>query len=190
MPEPNSVGCIGHTIPLKGGRYFDLTAPTVENIDIWDIARGLGNTCRFAGQCKFYSVAEHSYVCYQIARLVEPTDTRLHYHAAMHDAAEAYVGDVPKPLKLLLPRYSEIEATIEAVIRKKYGLSDQYDERVKFIDLCALKTEQLQLFPHEKRQWSGLKDYPAFDIEIEHWNPGKATRAFWALAKAAYEETL
>src|SRR5258708_39476115 len=88
---------VGPTIMLHSGAWFDFCAPASSCFNIEDIAHGLANICRYAGQCKrFYSVAEHSILVSQTAKGFE-------YEALLHDAAEAFVGDISRPLKQMLP---------------------------------------------------------------------------------------
>lgn len=86
------------------GIEFDLLNPNPNDIDIEDIAHELSMLCRFNGHCKeFYSVAEHSvYVSYEI-------DEEFALIGLLHDAAEAYLGDVPTPLKKLLPEFKRAD---------------------------------------------------------------------------------
>lgn len=84
------------------GRHLDLTGSTAADIDPLDLARGLARACRFAGQCDaFYSVAQHSVLA---SFHVPPQDA---LHALLHDAAEAYLGDLTGPLKRLLVSYHQ-----------------------------------------------------------------------------------
>ena len=89
---------------LQSGAWFDFLDPESSDFAIEDIAAGLSNICRYAGQCSgFYSVAEHSLLVSEVA-----FDHA--YAALMHDAAEAFIGDVTRPLKQLLPDFKRIEA--------------------------------------------------------------------------------
>lgn len=108
--------------PTKGniktyrGHYFNFINPNPEQIDIIDIANSLSKECHFGNQLKnFYSVAQHSLWVCDIA----PDDLKI--IALLHDASEAYTGDIVKPLKLLIPRFKEIEDTITKAIFKKFG---------------------------------------------------------------------
>lgn len=124
-------------IITHSGLHFSFTDLTSDNIRINDIATGLSNICRFAGQLsEFYSVAQHSVLCSQ---LVSP---ELAFEALMHDAAEAYMGDVTAPLKALLPDYRQIEKRVEHMIRKAHGLPEQHSKAVKHADLVMLATER------------------------------------------------
>jgi 5'-deoxynucleotidase YfbR-like HD superfamily hydrolase len=88
---------VGPTIMLRSGAWFDFCAPASSDFTIDDIAHGLANICRYSGQCSsFYSVAEHSI-------LVSETAKGFEFEALLHDAAEAFLGDITRPLKQMLP---------------------------------------------------------------------------------------
>lgn len=142
----------GPTILLQSGHYFDLLDAANSRFTLGDIAHGLAQTCRFAGQCRrFYSVAEHSWH----ASFLVPDVLRL--AALMHDAAEAFIGDVTRPLKSLLPEYRAIEKRIEAVIAARFGLGDLCNHpEVKRADLALLAAEQAALMPAHADSWACL----------------------------------
>ena len=118
------------------GIEFDIMNPTPEMIDIEDIAHSLSNQCRWGGHTPFFhSVAEHCLLCAEMA----PAPFRL--EALMHDASEAYILDVPTPLKALLGNYKEIEDKIMSVIAKKYGFNWPLSKTVKEIDKQILNIE-------------------------------------------------
>ena len=111
-------------IMLAGGTLFDLADPAASEFTIGDIAHALGRVCRFAGHTnRFYSVAEH---CVHVARLVPLSLMR---PALLHDASEAFIGDVTRPLKAMLPDYREIEARVEDAISDRL-LADHAPEDV------------------------------------------------------------
>lgn len=116
------VGVVGATIITRRGHYFDFLDPKPDTIEIEDIAWGLANTCRFGGQSlEFYSVAQHSVMA---SFFIAPEGQRaadLRREALMHDAAEAYIGDIPKPLKQLLPDYKVVEERVETAIARKFA---------------------------------------------------------------------
>jgi hypothetical protein len=94
----------GIPMQLLSGKAFYVTDPKPEDIDILDIAHSLSMQCRYNGHTKgFYSVAEHSVL---VANLVPP---RLRLQALLHDASEAYVGDVIRPIKRLLKNRPQID---------------------------------------------------------------------------------
>lgn len=125
-------------IRLISGKLFNLLRPDPALITPEVIAAALSKQCRFAGHTKRpYSVAEHcvrgSYLC------GAPLDFLL------HDASEAFVVDVPTPLKRLLDGYREIEEAIQRVIEQKFGVSIVDNLAVHHIDRVMLATEQRDL---------------------------------------------
>jgi 5'-deoxynucleotidase YfbR-like HD superfamily hydrolase len=158
MTTPETVRrIVGPTILLYSGRYFDFDDPEGSLFDIGDIARGLSHICRFGGQCpRFYSVAEHSvYVSMVVAA----------EHALaglMHDAAEAFVGDMPKPLKVMCPDYVAIEKRIERAVLDRFGISMPLDPSIKEADIRMLATEQSQLMAN-RDDWDYTRGRPVVD---------------------------
>jgi 5'-deoxynucleotidase YfbR-like HD superfamily hydrolase len=108
----------------SGGRLHPLD-PLAEEISIEDIAHGLANTCRYGGQCRFYySVGTHS--LYVSRELSAEFGVETQLYGLFHDAAEAYVTDVPRPVKGELDGYDDIESQLlEAV----WGRSDSTGRR-------------------------------------------------------------
>lgn len=153
----------GPTIKLYSGSYFDLEDPESSDFDIGDIAHALSLICRYTGHCKwFYSVAQHSVL---VSRVVPPEHA---FAGLMHDAAEAFIGDVAKPLKILLPDYRRIEERIEAAVFARYGLPATLPPCVKEADRILLLTEQRDLMRAEGQQWS---DTEGCDPLPERINP-------------------
>ena len=123
----------GRLIRTYNGHYFDVFDPNPENIEITDIAHSLSLLCRFAGHIKsFYSVAEHSI---WVAEKVSKTHA---LQALLHDASEAYLIDLPKPIKDEIPQYLEIEDKLMKIIGKKFGFDYPLSEEVKLYDREAL----------------------------------------------------
>jgi hypothetical protein len=91
------------------GRGFDVFDPDPADVRLADIAAGLAHTCRFGGHPRrFYSVAEHSlHVSDDL-----PADPRLRLLGLLHDAGEAYVGDVPRPVKRRVEGFEHIESAV------------------------------------------------------------------------------
>lgn len=149
------------------GKRINLRDPDPEQIIIEDIATGLGNTCRFGGQIKhWFSVAEH---CIKVAGMVPPEHRLI---ALLHDAAEAYLCDIPTPLKRELGgAYTEIEDRVALAIGCKFGLGDtlvHLPECVMTADRAVLMAERdaLQANP---QVWSPAYEmslrYPSFRID-------------------------
>lgn len=120
-------------IQTFSGKHFYFLEPTAEDVDVEDIAQALSKQCRFAGHInKFYSVAEHSlYVSYLAKNPLE---------GLLHDASEAYLVDMPSPIKAELPEYRKVEEGIMGVVAKKWGFewpmsADTHDcDRVMLIE--------------------------------------------------------
>jgi hypothetical protein len=126
----------------RRGHQVSFVNPTVDDIDIDDIAWSLSMQCRYAGHTtRFYSVAEHS--C-RVARAVLPENKLA---ALLHDATEAYVTDIPRGLKNLLPAFRRMEATFAEVIRQKFNLPFLTPPEVLECDLRILLNEKGQVFP-------------------------------------------
>jgi len=132
------------------GKKFYILNPRQEDIDIEDIAHALSMLCRFVGHCKqFYSVAEHSVrlsllqVVYQHIRHSRVVLTQTRLIALLHDAAEAYLGDVSSPLKLVLPKYQSYESRLQSLIFKNFlGYSPLEEIRyIKMAERMLLATE-------------------------------------------------
>jgi uncharacterized protein len=140
-------------IRTRSGIKFDYVNPTVDMIISSDIALGLSNTCRFAGQCSsFYSVAQHSVL---VSELVEP---QFAVCALLHDASEAYMTDIPRPLKKLLPDYKLIEDKVMSVISEKFKFDWPMPEEVKVADNLALAMEAYSFMPRGREDEYGFID--------------------------------
>jgi 5'-deoxynucleotidase YfbR-like HD superfamily hydrolase len=157
---------------FSGNRFYPLE-PRIDHVAIEDIAHGLAYQCRFNGQThEFYSVAQHSLM---VASLV-PTDLRL--AALLHDAAEAYLGDMVKPLKVLLPAFAAIEEQVSAIIAAAFGVDFSDYGPIKRADLIALATEKRDLMPHSAERWAYLDDVRPLPEPIVTMSPGLAKQEF------------
>ena len=108
----------------------------------FEIAGALSKLCRYTGHCnQFYSVAQHSVL---VAQLVPP---QFKLEALLHDASEAYLGDIASPLKQLLPEYKAIEARVQGAIREHFFLPKEESPEVKAADMQALEIERYCLMP-------------------------------------------
>lgn len=161
-------------IQTLSGKHIDFLNINPEQIAIEDIATALSNCCRFAGHLpEFYSVAQHSVLT---SLLVSP---EFALEALLHDAQEAYVCDIPSPLKMLLPDYQQIENYVESVIRKKFGLPEAMSAPVKYADLIMLATERQELDIHDGSEWPVLAGIPVSDLfTINPLRPGQAYGLF------------
>jgi len=128
------------------GKEFDPANPSAEGICVEDIAASLSKVCRFSGQLKeFYSVAQHSLLCYFIAKDLVPDNIRLQILCLLHDASEAYISDIPSPFKALLkPLISDLENNIQDTIFKTlidYVPNEADHKAMKHIDNLAFDLE-------------------------------------------------
>lgn len=161
----------GPQIRLRSGAWFDLLDPAASDFTIDDIAHGLAHTCRYAGQADgFYSVAEHSILVSEIALGHE-------YAALLHDAAEAFIGDVTRPLKQLLPEYKRLEKSIEEAIFARFDVDGVHPD-VKKADLEVLAAEQAQLMPEGTDAWASEAGISPAPIRVERMPPEEAKLRF------------
>jgi uncharacterized protein len=123
------------------GAWFYPNDPQPDEITVLDIAHALSHQCRYNGHCpEFYSVAQHAVICSTVARELGLDET-VQFEALMHDAAEAYVSDLPRPVKMLLPEYYALEQRVQAGIAAKYGFVAVMSGEVREIDNRVLHTE-------------------------------------------------
>lgn len=136
------------------GRRFDVLEPTLDSIHLADIAHSLSMQCRFTGHTTaYFSVGEHSIVAAVMA-LELGFDAEVQLACLLHDASEAYLTDLSRPVKRHSPvgaAYRPIEAKIQRLINTKYGLEpDAHDDpRVVEIDARMLATEYRQLMQQD-----------------------------------------
>ncbi len=125
----------GYWMEVYSGIKFYPFDPHEDEINIIDIAHALSNICRFSGHTKsFYSVAQH---CIHVSELCK--DNKL--EGLLHDSSEAYLSDVPRPVKLLLPQYKECELNLLEKIFRKYNLKFPIPKEVKIFDNVMLERE-------------------------------------------------
>jgi hypothetical protein len=153
------------------GQAFFPADPRPEEICIEDIAHALSLLCRYGGHCdRFYSVAEHSY---WVSYMVPPEHA---LKALMHDAPEGYLVDVPRPAKVLLGDYRELEGRIWYAICAAFNLSPVMPDEVHEADNAILFSERDQNMAPPPYAWK-LPD-PGYRIKVKQWGPAKAERMF------------
>lgn len=164
----------GDWMQTYSGKQFWPLDPDPDAIDIVDIAHALSNACRYAGHVRrFYSVAEHSVL---MAMMVSSANRKW---ALLHDASEAYLVDVPRPVKPFLPGYYEVEAKVMAAVCARFDLPLSMPEEVKDIDNRILVDEREQLMAPSNADWN-LRG-PAVGVICEGWSPVEAEHAFLAM---------
>ena len=163
-------------IQTFSGRTFYPCDPRPEDLDIADIAGALARQCRFAGHClRFYSVAEHCcHVCDQA-----PLDHKL--SALMHDASEAYLVDIPRPIKPQLANYLALEDRLMKVIAARYGFAWPMPAEVEKLDRAMLTDERAQNMArtqHSDEMWGSI--FAPLGVRLQFWTPEVAQFEFVA----------
>lgn len=164
-------------IVTYSGRVFDLADPKPEMVSIIDIAYALSNICRYAGHTKyFYSVAEHSVRMAVCKEFGGAAMDRL-----LHDAAEAYIGDVTSPMKKLIPEFKEIERRImDAIIAALDWQPRPSQVPVKEADNIMLATEVRDLMQGAAKEWDCCRAYKPLAGKIIPWSRHRARWTFIA----------
>lgn len=184
-PVIDTFGCIKNTIKVSAGHYVDLASPDPETIDIKSIAAALSKTCRFGGHCpKYYTVAEHCFHAVGLAAQDQLGGDVLRA-ILLHDATEAYVGDVVKPLKAMLPEYQIIESNIEQAVATRFNVDFiRHNDLIKRYDRLMLKAEKIQMWPDDREEWFGFAGLPTRVVNFQYWHPEMAEEQFLKLAAA------
>lgn len=168
------------------GRGFWPMDPRLEEVDINDIAHALSNVCRFGGHmAEFYSVAQHSVIVSDLL----PRNLAL--QGLLHDAPEAYIGDMIQPLKYCMPQFKDIENRVWAVIATRYGLPENMDDQVHVADKRAIVTEARDLL-HIHVDWLDREPYCSFApvcMKIDPLPPGQAKALFLQRFHSLFKET-
>lgn len=176
-----------NTMTTFTGKRFDPIRITPDDICLEDIAHALSLSCRGGGHLKyFYSVAQHSLNCAAEAR-ARGWSERLQLACLLHDASEAYLSDVIRPIKGRLTNYLEIEAAVMEKILEKFGLSgltEEENKKWKQIDDEILYYELIRLLPDgQDLPAPRLSAQP--DIAERDWRKVKAEFMAAACALAA-----
>ena len=161
------------------GKQFFPFNPDKESIDIEDIAHALSNICRYTGHSKyFYSVAEHSVY---VSRLL---NKKYSLAGLLHDAAEAYLSDVARPIKPYLKLFNETEDKLLDIIFQKFSL-DNIKEVWNNINYCDLQILALErnILMESKHDWQ-IDNVELPTIEIKCLQPQEARLFF----KKEYEK--
>lgn len=158
------------------GRKFYPLAPNADDIDIVDIAHSLSLQCRYTGHCKqFYSVAEHSvHVAMAASR-----DNRL--WALLHDASEAYLTDVPRPIKPAMTEYKAMEGRVMFEVCRKFKLPRVMPQEVKDLDARILHDEMRQIMGPPPEPWQDMHPSGLIGIKLPCWPPAYAKYKFLEL---------
>lgn len=152
-------------ITTATGKRFYFMEPFESIVDIGDVAHALSNICRFGGHChQFYSVAQHSILCFRIA------SDEFKYEALMHDSSETYLGDIPSPLKWCLKEgtvWPQIQCSVEQCVATTFGFPYPMSGQVHHIDYVAVAAEALVLLPTDLADWN----VQGYAEEAKMWVP-------------------
>lgn len=159
------------------GRQFWPLDPRPEDVCIGDIATARAHQGRYNGHSRhFYSVAQHSAL---MARwFMARGDLPMARWALLHDAAEAYLGDVIRPIKPFLPGFAAIEAKVETVVWPVFGLGAELPSAVKDADRKIVVDEMIALFPREALRHHGIDQRAPLGVEVRALLPWKAHDVF------------
>lgn len=149
-------------INLYSGGKIDLLNPKPEDIRIEDIAKGLGYKAHFSGLTPFYfSIASHSLLVCDLVPREYHTNAKLMMYILLHDASEAYIGDMVKPLKDHMPEFRKVEKRMQAVVYEAFGIKEDYHTFMKEYDIRAFYLELEQFYKdesHELDKYAGTPD--------------------------------
>ena len=158
---------------FSGWRFFVLN-PEPQDVFLMDLAHALSLICRFTGHTRrFYSVAQHSV----LASFHVPPVYAL--EALLHDASEAYLCDVSRPVKPYLHNYREIESNLMRVIAERFKFFLPIHAEVDAVDVRLLMTERRDLLLGSTHRWDEvLEKVQPFPWEIVPWSPEYAEERF------------
>jgi len=159
---------IGDFIETFTGKQFWPLDPRPEDVDISDIAHSLSMQCRFNGHCsRFYSVAEHSII---VAKELAARDyyPGVQLRGLLHDAAEAYICDIPRPIKRHIGYYVGLEYKVQKAIFEAFGLTPETKNHLSYmlrdIDNALLKYEAKNIMPNNQN-WA--KSITGLDLKLK-----------------------
>ncbi len=168
MTEQDRTGCVitdrGSLMQVGGGRVFYPLDPRPEEVDIRDIARALSRIIRFNGHSDIaINVANHSLNCAYLAWRTNTNDMETTRYMLLHDAAEAYIGDMIRPLKIEMPAYQEAEHIIWDCIVDALDIKPVDSEIVRHYDNVACAWEKRDLFK-SAMEWTGMPDISQMNL--------------------------
>ena len=163
----------GWTQTFTGQQFWPMD-PRPEEVHLEDIAHALANLCRYNGHTSsHYSVAEH---CVLLSQVVSEENA---LWALLHDATEAYIGDMVRPLKNFMPDYVAVEEALMGVIATRFGLVGPMPDEVKEADSRIILNERAALLGPPPADW-GLSHLAPLDLDIRAWGPAGAKAEYLA----------
>lgn len=173
-------------IQTVSGRRVNPFALAASDIDIGDIAHALAHQCRFGGHCRqFYAVAQHACLVSDLV-LAEGGDATAALWGLLHDAPEAYLSDLPHPLKHFSEfgrLYREAEDRLQMAISEHFGLPTEAPPALRRADRALLAAERQALMA-VTWEWPELRGVDPAAIAIEPWPPSMAASEFLSRFRA------
>lgn len=167
---------------FNDGTYWDgVNINNVPILSVEAIAHALSNICRYGGHVRIhYSVAQHSVA---IAAVADPMFFK---EAMLHDASEAYIGDIPAPMKHQIPEIKKFEEGIQRRIFEEYGLRWPIPNQIEYLDKAITQTEMQMFFdkvnPYIQKmlleKTNGVQEFFLIPELEEAWPAEKAKQEF------------
>lgn len=186
----------GRWMQTISGRAFYPLGPSVDDVVAMDIGHSLAMQCRYNGHVRrFYSVAEHcvlmsDWILEHATDVTEEERRALALWALLHDGAEAYIGDMVRPLKLHMPDFCAVDDAVTTVIAQRFGASgDTIPPRVKAVDTRILLDERAALLSTPPGDWA-LGDVRPLGVEIRGWEPSVAKWEYLSRLEALTGEAM
>lgn len=159
------------------GLKFWPARPRIEDINALDIAHALALKCRYGGHSKvFYSVAEHCYFLASYARILK-LPVEVQFHLLMHDASEAYLPDVPRPIKHFFPDLLLMEKRLDTLVRERFGLGHDLPLQLKEFDSRIIKDERCQVMFKSDNEWQ-TDAFRPLGVTLAFFTPAEAETRF------------
>jgi 5'-deoxynucleotidase YfbR-like HD superfamily hydrolase len=186
---PHDINSSGWIQTYTGKAFYPMY-PCAEDIDIVDIAQALSLICRFTGHVqKFYSVAQHSVLVSRY--LTETGRSDLALWGLLHDASEAYLSDISRPVKhsRMMDGYRQAEANLQRVIMRRFGLPEAEPPEVKQADVAVMGAEARDLMGPLTRpeEWEWCTSQ-AWSMVIEPIAPSTARESFLKEFKRLFKQ--
>lgn len=192
--EYDTTGCIdkGGFITTRLGKVINIVDPDPTLFDIRDIAYALSHQSRYGGHADPpVNVAQHSCMVHDFlsADLGGPVRFTASWRlsALLHDAEEAYLVDLPRPVKALFPGYRALGEQMRKAIYKRFGCSEEpsLHTRIKFFDNVVLGIEAVNVMTKTVDSWNLGPEIMAYSKEpFEAWSSVKAEAEFLSRFKA------
>ena len=170
----------GDWIQTYTGRAFHFADFTTEDLCIEDIAHALSMECRYGGHCAWhYSVAQHSVHVHDALVDLGLDDLTLR-QGLLHDSPEAYIKDIPRPLKETLGHgYKALDQAIWHAICRRYNMPTVMAPIVKEVDLRLALDEKEYLLSSPDKEWTGISvQFQPLRTVIPEWSPSRAKSEF------------